>query len=352
MKKALLFAALSSQFLIGAQENWGKIEFKTRNIPKSNGGGTYNVPLLDYDGGAGIGARPGGASIGLFLPGPPFSSPPPFATSVMGTTAISSFYPIFPTSQTVMVPGHRPGSRAVIIIRAWIGSSWENSFGSLPTGEWIFTTPPLGGVPPGGGDEIPTPSLTGWGPEDGTGITVTPWPPRAGIRGPADGAVFASPATVQITASYGGDPGCNATNFAVFVGSILVANEVPSPGVPRTYLTPPLGPGAYSLYSVAHAGYGSGSQFLFTGATQSIPINITVVDPVNISVTPPIIANSQLTFQYTVNPGLSYVVQQSIDLQSWQGIETNKPTSSPALFSRPLPNSPSGYYRVERIPNP
>jgi hypothetical protein len=179
------------------------------------------------------------------------------------------------------------------------------------------------------------------------------------VFGPAEGAVFAAPATVQISVTYGGDPGCTATNLAVYAGPILVTNlagvAVPPPGISQTYATPPLGPGSYSLYSVIHAGYGSNSefpQFLFTGATQSIPINITVVDPIDITLTPPAIANDQLTFQYTANPGLSYAVQTSTNFKDWQTTGTTKPTSSPALFTQPITNATPTYYRVQRLPNP
>lgn len=349
MKKAFLLGILATQLCARAQDNWGKIILKNIGIPKSDGSGTYDVPLWNYSTGAGIGAS--GATLGLFLAdNSPFSTP--FATAAMGTNAAQSPFAINPASQTVAVPGYGPGSRAVVIIRAWTGSSW----GSGLTGEWVFTTLPLGGTPPGGGAEIPTPSLTGWGPEDGSGITVSPWPPHAFVSGPAQGAVFAAPATIRIGAGFGGDPGVVATNLAVYAGSILVANDASAaPGVLHKYTTPPLGPGTYSLYAIAHAGYvGYGSQppFIFTGATQSIPINITVVDPVAISLTPPAVANGQLTFQYTVNPGLTYTIQTSTDLKTWQTIETNTPTSSPALFARAISGDPAAFYQVQRMPNP
>jgi hypothetical protein len=326
----------------------GKIIFKNIGIPKADGSGTYNVHLRDYASGGGLGLRAGGATLGLFLPG----SSTPFATSVMGTSASASFFAVSPPSQTVTVPGQPPGARAILIVRAWT----SGFIGSTPSGEWAFTTLPLGGVPADGGPEIPTPSLTGWGPEDGSGIAVVPWPPVTHAWGPVDGAIYAAPATIQINASYGGDPGCTATNFAVYAGPIVVANlngnEVPLAGFPRTFLTPALGPGQYSIYSLVDAGYGSGAQFLSTGRIQSNPINITVVDPVDIALTPAAIANGQLTFQYTANPGLAYTVQTSTNLINWQPIETNKPTSSPALSSRPLTDGSSGFYRVERLPNP
>jgi hypothetical protein len=335
----LLLFFLAQAFAI-AQENWGKITFGNLNIPRSDGAGTYNVPLRD-ESGAGIGSKSGGATLQLFLPDPTsFTgiSSTPFAIASMGTTSTSSPYTIGP-AQTVTVPGYAPGSRAVIIIRT-------------SGGEWIFTSLPLGGMPSGGGPEIPTPGLTGWGPEDGSGITVTAWPPSTRVFGPSQGAVFAAPATIQISATYGGDPGCNATNFAVYAGPILVASEILHAGEVKTYTTPPLSSGTYALYSVVSAGYGYGEYFTFTGTTQSIPINIIVVDPIDVSLKTPSVANGQLKFQYAVNPGLTYTIKASSDLKTWQTIETNKPASSPAFFSRSMSGTPATFYQVQRMPNP
>jgi hypothetical protein len=349
MKKAFLLGILlATQFFAAAQDNWGKIILKNIGIPKSDGSGTYDVPIRDYINRAGLGAYNGGATLGLFLAdNSPFAQP--FATAAMGTSASESPYATVPASQTVTVPGYAPGSRAVIIIRAWVGPNWG---AGAATGEWVFTTPPLGGIPPEGGPEIPTPSLTGWGPEDGSGLIVTPWPPRAYVSSPRDGAVFAAPASIKITAGYGGDPGCTATNFAVYAGPVLVTNTLLNAGTPGSYLTPPLGAGTYSIYSVVHAGYGSGPQFIFTGATESLPMNITVVDPVEITLTTPSIATGQVSFQYTVNPGLTYTIQTSSDLKTWQTVETNKPTSSPAVFTRAMSADPAVFYQVQLVPNP
>lgn len=348
----LLFATPISHI---AQENWGKIIFQNRNIPKADGTGTYDVPLRNYNTGAGLGSAPEGATLALFLPRRTVTDyAVRLATSAMGKSSTTSPYAVLPSSQIVSVPGYPPGSRAVLMVSAWTGSGTFT--GSEPHGEWIFTTVPLGGIPPGGGPEIPTPSLTGWGPEDGSGIAVVPWPPQAFAGGLADGAVFAAPATIQIIARYGGDPGCTATNFAVYAGPTLIANlvgaEIPYPGMFRTFTTPPLGAGKYALYSVAHAGYGSSSQFLFTGATQSIPINVTVVEPTDISLALPTVANGNLTFQYTVNAGLSYGIQSSTNFTDWRTTTTNKPTSSPATYTERLANNPGTYYRVQRLPNP
>jgi hypothetical protein len=344
MKKGFLLAILSTQFLTSAQENWGKITFKTISIPTADGAGTYAVPIRDCSAGAGV----SGAHVGLFLPDPSsFDSVSfaPFATALTGTSAQTAPYVSTPASQTITVPGYPPGSRAVIVIRFWTGSEYGSSF---PFGQWVLTTLPLGGIPPGGGDEISTPSLTGWGPEDGSGLNVDIWPPHVSVYGPKDGAVYAAPATIQVNVSFGADPGYAATNLKLYADKILIADETPSgPGTPHSYQTPPLGPGKYPLYSIIHGGYGS----CMTEA-QSIPINITVVDPIDIALTSPAIANGQLTFQYTANPGLSYSIETSTNLKDWQTIDTTKPTTSPALFTQPLNSATPTFYRIQRLPNP
>jgi hypothetical protein len=220
--------------------------------------------------------------------------------------------------------------------------------------QWVITTEPLGGVPPGGGAEIPTPSLTGWGREDGSGFTVFPWHVSVSVWGPRENTVFAAPATIDVTIGAGSDPGYEATDLSLYLGSTLLATKPPSTTLPfrQVFQTPPLSAGTYSLSGEANGAFSGDPRFNSTGPIRSLPITITVVDPILVTLTPPTITNNQLTFQYTVNPGLTYTIQTSTDLTTWQTIETNKPASSPATFTQPFTSAPATYYQIQRAPNP
>jgi hypothetical protein len=176
MKKALLaIAAVVASVSALAQD--GSIIMKNVGVLTSSGS-SYNVPLYQdptTTGGAktGAGLLPGGVTVGLFTA----TGATPLATGLLGTTANLSPYIATPQSQTVTVTGSAPGSTAALVIRAW--STSAGSFANAKTivgdqwGEWAFTSAPLGGTPPGGGLPVPTPTFTGWGPTDGSGLNLT-----------------------------------------------------------------------------------------------------------------------------------------------------------------------------------
>ena len=188
MKKAifiLAFCLLSRS--VCAQTANGNIIFANRNIPTlsgtggGNGNGTYNVPFWEFDPrpgvqtGNGAGDLPGGVTVGLFQAG----STTPLATTLLRTDANSQFFATSAT--TVEVPGVAPGQTAALVVRAWQGASFAAARAS-PNLLWLdetvpgaaglaFTSRPLGGTPPQpGSTPVPTPNMTGWGPEDGTGF--------------------------------------------------------------------------------------------------------------------------------------------------------------------------------------
>ncbi|HEY6226705.1 MAG TPA: hypothetical protein VI282_06250, partial [Verrucomicrobiae bacterium] len=145
-------------------------------IAGSNGNGTYNVPIYtDYSGNGGAGLLPGGVTVGLFTE----ASPVPVATGLLGTQANTAAFIVTPVSQTVTVTGYPPGSTPTLVIRAWqssFGTGWDGFNAAKAAGsrwaEWNFVSPPLGGTPAGGGAEIPTPTMTGWGNPSGNGVSL------------------------------------------------------------------------------------------------------------------------------------------------------------------------------------
>lgn len=156
-----------------AQE-WGTIIFANRNVPHTTEGVTYNIPIWKYGnaGMEGAGGLPGGVTAGLFLPG----NNTPLATAILRTDANAQFFGN-PSSQTVTVTGHLPGSTPTLVFRAWQGAGgFDAAINSgLQYFEDTFTTRPLGGMPPGGGLPIIPPGLTGLR-LNGSGFTMIPEP--------------------------------------------------------------------------------------------------------------------------------------------------------------------------------
>jgi len=160
----------------------GNITFANRFIPIAsgastgggNGDGTYHVPIRQYNGGApgtvGAGTLPGGVTVGLFLTS---NLGTPLATTLLRSTTSTEFFAN--SAQTVFVTGNAPGTTPNLTVRAWQGAAGFDAAknGGQQFGEWAFTPKPLGGTPAGGGTPIPTPNMTGWGPEDGSGLTLT-----------------------------------------------------------------------------------------------------------------------------------------------------------------------------------
>jgi hypothetical protein len=103
--------------------------------------------------------------IGLFTAG----SNTPFFTSVLGTTAAQSPFAVNPATATVVVPGTQPGQSVPLTIRAWQGASYATP--GQQWREWTFMTRPLGGDT-GIGTPVTPPTMTGWGPENGTGYEL------------------------------------------------------------------------------------------------------------------------------------------------------------------------------------
>ena len=57
-------------------------------------------------------------------------------------------------------------------------------------------------------------------------------------------------------------------------------------------------------------------------------------------------------FRYTANPGLSYLVQRSANLQDWTPISTNTAPGNPTSFSDNAAMGNVNFYRVQLLPNP
>jgi hypothetical protein len=169
---------------------------------------------------------------------------------------------------------------------------------------------------------------------------VSPSPsPTVSITNPVNNAVFAAPANVTIAATATVSSG-SVTNVEFFGNSNSLGSVQASP---FNLTTGNLAAGSYALNAVATAAGVS--------ATSSV-VNITVVSPVAVLVTAPIITNGQFSFDYAANPGLTYVVENSSNLVNWLPVATNVAAGNPTHFTDSFAPGGSRYYRVGRRPNP
>lgn len=169
--------------------------------------------------------------------------------------------------------------------------------------------------------------------------TAPPVSPTVSITNPVNGAVFAAPANVQIQASASVSSG-TVTNVAFLGNGASLGSDQTAP---FSITTGSLAAGAYALTAVATAAGIS---------TTSSAVNITVVSPVDVTITSPQITNNDFSFDYTANSGLRYVVQNSSNLTDWLSVVTNIAAGSPVHYTHPSAPSDSRYFRVGRLPNP
>lgn len=169
--------------------------------------------------------------------------------------------------------------------------------------------------------------------------SVSAPPPTVNITSPTNGSTFAAPANVKITANASVSSG-TVSNVSFFRAATLIGS---SQSTPFSVTASNLATSNYSLTAVASAGGVSST---------SAPINITVVTPVAVTSSAPKITNGQFSFNYTANPGLSYVVQQSSNLTTWLPVSTNTASANPVHFTDTFLSNKTRFYRVGRLPNP
>jgi plastocyanin len=171
-------------------------------------------------------------------------------------------------------------------------------------------------------------------------VTASNMPPTVSIISPTNGSVFAAPATATIRATASDRDG-TVVKAEFFVngnsmGSIQTA--------PYGIVVSNVMAGNYSLTAVATDNRGLSS-------TSSV-VNISVVTPAPLVVSAPTATNGQIQFNYTANPGLRYVIQNSIDLAGWSPIQTNTATSGNVVYGEAFDIRGLRFYRVQRQPNP
>ena len=173
-----------------------------------------------------------------------------------------------------------------------------------------------------------------------TPAAVAP-PPTISITSPANGAVFAAPASEKITANATVSSG-TVTNVQFFTNNVLVGSVITTPFA----LTPTLAAGNYALTAAATAAGIS---------TTSSVVNISVVTPIAVTLTNGhTTAGPGFQFSYSANVGLSYEIDRATTLAppNWVPVATNVAASNPTNYLDTHATSNPAFYRVGRLPNP
>ena len=163
--------------------------------------------------------------------------------------------------------------------------------------------------------------------------------PTVSITSPTNGATFAARASVAMMASASVSSG-TVTNVGFFAGGTLLGSAQTSP---FSFTVSNLAAGDYSLTAVATAAGVSAT---------SAAVNISVVSPVAVSISNPSIAGGRFSFDYTANPGLTYVIESSSNLLHWAPIATNVASTNSVYFTDPTGLGLLRFYEVVRQSNP
>ncbi len=165
-------------------------------------------------------------------------------------------------------------------------------------------------------------------------------PPTVTVTNPPDGTVLSAPATITLAASASASVG-SVTNVQFFQGTTSLGNVTSSP---YSVVVNNLGAGDYTFSAVASDSDG-------LRATNAIAVHVVTPVPIVLSA-PQWVSPSKFQFNYSANPGLTYVVLRSVALPNLTPISTNKAAGSTVNF---VDNSATGalnFYRVQLMPNP
>ncbi|PYK96058.1 MAG: hypothetical protein DME19_20955 [Verrucomicrobia bacterium] len=169
---------------------------------------------------------------------------------------------------------------------------------------------------------------------------VSGTPPSVTVTNPADGSVFAAPAdvTLQATAS---DADGTVANVQFFANANPLGTATTSP---FSIVASNLDAGIYALRAVAADN---------SGLTSTSPVvNVSVVAPVAVALSSPVVSNGRFQFTYSADAGLRYAVENSSNLVDWTSLATNTASGSAELFGETFDVNVLRFYRVERLRNP
>jgi plastocyanin len=165
-------------------------------------------------------------------------------------------------------------------------------------------------------------------------------PPTVALTTPANGSVFAAPASFTLNAKASDSDG-SITNVQFLQGATALGNSITPPYSASVSNLPA---GSYTFSAVASDNGGS-------KATDTITISVATPGPINLSA-PQFLPPASFQFSYSATVGLSFVVQRSPDLTQWTALSTNTAASGSVAFTDLSANGSQGFYRVGLLPNP
>jgi plastocyanin len=167
-------------------------------------------------------------------------------------------------------------------------------------------------------------------------------PPTVSITNPVNNATFSAPASFTLAAT-ASDADGTVTNVQFFQGAASLGNVATSPyAVPVNSLS-----AADYTFSAVATDNG--------GLTATNAITLHVVTPLPIVLTAPqFLSLTDFRFNYTANPGLTYLIQRASSLSSgiWTTLGTNQAGGTSVIFDDPAATGSPAFYRVGLLPNP
>lgn len=164
--------------------------------------------------------------------------------------------------------------------------------------------------------------------------------PTGRITAPADGSVFAAPATFNLSAEASDLYG--AVKDVRFMRGTTSLGLITNAPYALTATNPALGTFVYTIFITDDLGVRS----------TSAPVNLTFVAPVDIQLLSPAASSNGFTFDYTANPGLTYIVEGAATEGSpvpFVPISTNVANTNRVAFTDPSSsNRANRAYRVLR----
>jgi len=164
--------------------------------------------------------------------------------------------------------------------------------------------------------------------------------PVVSIINPTNGATFAAPLTntIQVTAT--DSDGVRRVDF--FAGQTPLGTAT---NPPFSLLVTNLPVGTNTLTAMATDNLGA--------SASSAGVTILVVTPMPLVLSSPQrLTATNFQFNYTANPGLTYVVERSSTLTNWSQLDTNTAATSSVTFTDQEAVATPNFYRVKRLPNP
>jgi plastocyanin len=168
-------------------------------------------------------------------------------------------------------------------------------------------------------------------------VAAASLPPSITITNPSSGTTLSAPASLTLAASATG----SITNVQFLQGTALLANLA---SAPFSVSINNLVAADYNFSAIASDNSG-------LSATNSIIVHVINADPIIVNA-PEFLPPGNFQFSYTADLGLTYIVQDSVNLIDWNSISTNLATQTTVLFTDLNATNGNAYYRVGLKANP